>query len=131
VSALTFFPTLEEALHLHTRLLERFGGALGVRDPGLLESALARPRSGYYETLASQAAALMQSLARNHAFLDGNKRVAFALPAAFLEVNGWILTAGAEEAEAFVVERVIRGHAEIDEIAGWIGTHLGPAGSAA
>jgi len=112
----TVFPTLEEALHLHRRLLERFGGLAGVRDPGLLESALARPRSGYYKSLSAQAAALMQSLARNHAFVDGNKRMAFAMTAVFLRLNGYLLRVTADEAEEFLVEQVIRDHAELDVI---------------
>jgi len=116
----TVFPTLEEALHLHNRLLEVFGGAPGVRDLGLLESALARPRSGYYESLSLQATALMQSLARNHAFLDGNKRVAFALTAVFLLTNGCSLNVDADEAESFLIDQVIVGHADIAVIAEWL-----------
>jgi len=112
----TQFVTLEEALFLHARLLERFGGRPGVRDLGLLDSALARPRSGYYESLSEQAAALMQSLARNHAFVDGNKRVAFATCAVFLHMNRYILEVGADEAEAFLIDRVIEAHAELAEI---------------
>lgn len=116
----TFYPTFEEAVFLHERLIERFGGALGIRDAGLLESALARPRSGYYGTLAQQAGALMQSLASNHAFLDGNKRIAFALTAVFLRLNGLRLVVGADSAESFLIDRVIVGRADVEEIAGWI-----------
>lgn len=124
----TVFPTLEEALHLHRRLLERFGGLPGARDPGLLESALARPRSGYYESLSAQAAALMQSLARNHAFVDGNKRMAFAMTAVFLRLNGYLLKVTADEAEAFLVEQVIRDHAELDVIIGRLEAWMKPGG---
>jgi death-on-curing protein len=124
----TVFPTLEEALHLHRRLLERFGGLPGARDPGLLESALARPRSGYYESLSAQAAALMQSLARNHAFVDGNKRMAFAMTAVFLRLNGYLLKVTADEAEEFLVEQVIRDHAELDVIIGRLEAWMKPGG---
>ncbi len=120
----TLFPTLEEALYLHAELIERFGGTPGVRDRGLLESCLARPRSGYYQSLSEQAGALMQSLARNHAFVDGNKRMSFALTAVFLRMNGHVLTVGADEGERFVVRRIIEGQAELDEIAGWIERYL-------
>lgn len=120
----TFFPTLEEALFLHARLVERFGGEPGVRDLGLLESALARPRSGYYESLSLQAAALLQSLARNHAFVDGNKRVAFALTLVFLRTNGVSLKVSADDGEAFLIGRVIEAKAELDEIAGWLERHV-------
>jgi len=116
----TLFPTLEEILHLHGLLIDRFGGELGVRDLGLVESALHRPRSGYYATLADQAAALLQSLALNHGFVDGNKRVAFATCAVFLRVNGYRLRVDAVEAEQFLVDRVIVNRAEFGEIAAWL-----------
>ena len=98
----TIYPTLEEAVYLHQKLLERFGGMPGVRDLGLLESAIARPRSGYYKSLSEQAAALMHSLAMNHAFVDGNKRVAYALTAIFFRVNGFKLEVEADAAEDFI-----------------------------
>ena len=116
----TWYPTLAEALHLHARLLERFGGAEGVRDLGLLESALARPRSGYYRSLSEQAAALLQSLCQNHAFVDGNKRVAFALTAVFLRLNGYRLVVEADEGERFLVEQVIGNRADLACIRAWL-----------
>ena len=116
----TLYVTLEEALDLHRQLIDRFGGADGVRDPGLLESALARPRSGYYASLSEQAAALMQSLAGNHAFVDGNKRMAFAATAVFLSMNGYRLEVGADEAERFLIEEVIQGRADVPRIATWL-----------
>lgn len=121
----TVFLTLAEVLALHRDLIRRFGGNGGVRDPGLLESALARPRSGYYETLSLQAAALFQSLCQNHAFVDGNKRVAFSATAVFLRVNGHRLVVSADDAERFVIDRAIVGRAELDEIATWLERHLG------
>lgn len=65
-------------------MISSVGRLDGLRDLGLLESALARPRSGYYSSLSEQGAALMQSLASNHAFVDGNERMAFAATAVFL-----------------------------------------------
>lgn len=124
--AQTLFPTVEEVLYLHRRLLERFGGRGGVRDLGLLESALHRPRSGYYGSLSEQAAALLQSLARNHVFVDGNKRVAFATCAIFLRLNGYRLDVDADDAEPFLVERVIRQHAELAEITTWLESNMRP-----
>lgn len=122
----TLYPTLEETLTLHDELLVRFGGASGVRDMGALESALYRPQSGYYDHLSQQAAALMQSLAMNHPFVDGNKRVAFALTAVFLRMNGHVLIVSADDAEHFLIERVIGGRAAIDEIERWVEDHLQP-----
>ncbi len=116
----TLYPTLEEALFLHGRLLERFGGAPGPRDLGLLDSALARPRSGYYRSLSEQAAALLQSLALNHCFVDGNKRMAFALAAVFLRMNGTSLRVDAEAGERFLIDEVIVAKADLAVITAWL-----------
>lgn len=97
------FLTLEEVLALHQRLLEEFGGPPGVRDLGLLESALHRPRSGYYEDVLVMASALCESLLMNHAFVDGNKRVAFFATDVFLRMNGWKITTTTEEGHRFLV----------------------------
>jgi death-on-curing protein len=123
----TVFPTVEEALYLHSRLLEEFGGKAGIRDLGLLESALFRPRTGHYRTLSEQAAALMQSLAVNHAFVDGNKRMAFALTAVFLMMNGYTLSVPAREAEEFLVTHVIVERIDLNEITIWLESHMSVA----
>ena len=116
----TLYPTLKEALYLHQQLIERFGGLPGVRDLGLLESALARPQSGYYKTVFEQAAALMQSLARNHAFIDGNKRISFSISAIFLRMNGYRLKVDAGNGESFLTEKVVKNQAEIETITKWL-----------
>lgn len=120
----TLFPTLEEAIELHKVLLKRFGGSGGVRDLGLLQSALARPQSGYYETLSLQAAALMHSLAMNHCFVDGNKRVAIALTIIFLRINSQKFSVTPDEGEKFLVEEVIKSKVDIDIIREWIEAHI-------
>ncbi|MCB0343053.1 MAG: type II toxin-antitoxin system death-on-curing family toxin [Pseudobdellovibrionaceae bacterium] len=120
----TLYPTLAETLELHTRLIERFGGTKGVRDLGLLESALMRPQTGYYTSLSLEAAALLQSLAQNHAFVDGNKRVAFATTAIFLRMNGFRLRVDPDNGESFLIHRVIENKAEIEEIARWLEKHM-------
>jgi len=122
------YPTVEEVLALHSLLLERYGGEPGVRDLGLLDAALHRPRSGYYDSLSEQAAALLQSLANNHAFVDGNKRVAFATAAIFLRLNGFDLRATADDAEAFLIEEVIQARAPLPHIATWIEQHITASG---
>lgn len=73
--------TLAEVLAIHDDQIERYGGSAGVRDCGLLEAALFRPQTGYYADLIEEAAALWESLAQNHPFIDGNKRTAFAVSA--------------------------------------------------
>ena len=69
--------TLAEVIEMHRQLIDRFGGSHGIREIGALESAVLRPQMGYYEDLIAEAAALMESLAMNHPFVDGNKRIAF------------------------------------------------------
>lgn len=85
----TLFLTVDEVLEIHRILLQRFGGPSGVRDMGLLESALFRPQSGYYLDLITMAAALFESLIKNPPFVDGNKRVAFFATDVFLRLNGY------------------------------------------
>ena len=115
-----FYLTLQETLELHEQLILRFGGPSGVRDMGLLESALIRPQSGYYETLSMQAAALLQSLCQNHCFVDGNKRVAFAATAIFLRMNGYRLRVQADEGETFLIDHVIQRKIAVEDIATWL-----------
>jgi len=118
--------TLTEVLELNYELIRRFGGKDDVRDLGLLESALMRPRTGRYKTLSLQVAALMQSLAQNHDFIDGNKRVAFATTAIFLRMNGFRLKVDPDEGESFLIDQVIRQEASIEEIAAWLEKHRVP-----
>jgi death-on-curing protein len=75
---MTDYLTLAEILAMHGDQIDRYGGGQGVRDQGLLEAALYRPQTGYYPDLIEEAAALWESLAQNHPFIDGNKRTAFA-----------------------------------------------------
>ncbi|MBS0618275.1 MAG: type II toxin-antitoxin system death-on-curing family toxin [Spirochaetes bacterium] len=117
------YVTVEEVIYLHERLIAEFGGATGVRDMGLLDSALHRPQSGYYETLLDQAAALLQSLALNHAFGDGNKRIALSAPFIFLRMNGVTVRCTAAEGENFLIRQVIAAKISIPIIADWLRAH--------
>jgi death-on-curing protein len=119
--------TVNEVLLLHARVIQRTGGSRGVRDMGLLESALARPRATFggadlYPDLWTKAAALAHSLAQNHPFVDGNKRVALAAMGILLELNGCWLTASNEDAAAFI-QRLVTGGIGIEETAAWLRTH--------
>lgn len=92
--------TMELVLALHRRALASHGGLEGIRDPGALDSALARPRSAHAlgeVDLVGLAAMYGQSLAKNHAFLDGNKRVAFLATYTFLGLNGREFVASVED----------------------------------
>lgn len=101
---MTDYLTMAEVLAIHADQIERYGGANGVRDLGLLEAALFRPQTGYYADLIEEAAALWESLAQNHPFVDGNKRCAFAATFTFLAINGGRMTGDAAEAFAFISE---------------------------
>ena len=81
--------SVADLLAMHMVVIKRYGGTDGIRDMGALESAVARPQSGYYKDVIESAAALLESLAINHPFLDGNKRVAFAATDTFLRINGF------------------------------------------
>ena len=83
--------SLENILYIHQELIDEFGGASGILDITSLESAVARPQSGYYNDIYEEAAALMESLAINHPFIDGNKRIAFFATDIFLRINGYII----------------------------------------
>ncbi len=120
----TLYPTLSEVLELHRILIERFGGSHGVRDLGLLESALMRPQTGYYKSLSLQGAALLQSLCQNHACVDGNKRIAFATTAIFLRMNGYRLKVDPDNGESFLIKNVIQQKAPIEAISLWLEQHM-------
>jgi death on curing protein len=96
-----------EVLAIHQQLLELHGGAPGIRDEGLLESALARPRQQYaYASpgIPEMASAYTVGIVRNHPFVDGNKRSGFVVGVLFLELNGYTFTASEAEAAQAVVE---------------------------
>lgn len=100
---MTYYPDAEDAARAHATLIAKFGGTLGIRDRGALEAALARPQIGYYNDLIEEAAALWESLSQNHPFLDGNKRVAVTLTAAFLRASGFQLRFNDLEAYEFLL----------------------------
>jgi len=123
-SELVQFLSLDEVKAIHERLIQRFGGESGIRDEGMLQSALYRPQSGYYETLPEMAAALFESLLINHAFNDGNKRIAFFATDVFLRLNGWKVIADTQDAYLFVVERIESSETRYEKILSWIESHL-------
>jgi death-on-curing protein len=114
------FLSRDEMLAIHSTLLERFGGSAGVRDFGLLESALYRPRTGHYADLAEMAAALFESLIMNHPFVDGNKRVAFFATDVFLRLNGYKLQVDANKAHRFLIGLLENHRCTFEELLPWI-----------
>jgi death on curing protein len=97
------FLTVVDILAIHADQIERFGGAPGLRDAGILEAALFRPQTGYYADVIEEAAALWESLSQGHPFVDGNKRTALAAMHVFLAINGIALHASASELYAFII----------------------------
>jgi death-on-curing protein len=116
--------TTEEVVAIHEGLISTFGGSGGLRDAGLLESALFRPRTGYYPDLGEMAAALFESLLMNHPFVDGNKRVAFFATDVFLRINGWKLRVDADPAHRFLIGLLERGECDYQRLLPWIRQHL-------
>lgn len=120
--------TVADVLGIHTALMQRYGGASGVRDPGALEAALFRPQTGYYDDIVSEAAALMESLAINHPFVDGNKRIAFAAVDVFLRINGWRLQRAPMQVYAEIMQMLESGTFDIARLDPWLRSFATPAG---
>src|SRR4030081_2591282 len=99
---MTRYLTAATILAIHDDQLGRYGGAPGIRDPGLIEAAIFRPQTGYYADIIEEAAALWESLSQNHPFIDGNKRTAFAAAYTFLAINGVELQGSADETYACI-----------------------------
>ena len=120
--------TLGELIELHRRIIEQSGGADGIRDLGLAESALAQPQMSFggtelYPTLAEKAAALCFSLVMNHPFVDGNKRIGHAAMETFLVMNGFELNADVDDSES-VILRLAAGELERIPFTEWVVEHV-------
>jgi death on curing protein len=116
--------SLEQILAIHETLIKRYGGSYGIRDRGLLESAVFRPQTivfgeAAYPTLFEKCAVLGYSIIQNHPFLDGNKRAGFAAMHLMLLINGCDLVSAAEE-EIRVTENIASGKMREAEIAKWL-----------
>ena len=124
---MTIYLTAEQLLFIHYRLIGETGGEHGVRDVGLLESALARPRATFdnqelYTNIFEKAAALMESLVNNHPFIDGNKRTGIACAILFLRQNGITFSAKNSDLERFTL-RVASSKVKLSEIVKWLKNH--------
>jgi len=116
----TEYVTTADALFFHKQLIERYGGAAGIRDAGALESALHRPQTGYYDTLVHEAAALMESLVQNHPFVDGNKPVAFAVVDVFLRINGHLITADSKAIYDYIIKLFEERTFDMEHLVPWL-----------
>ena len=115
--------TIDDVLWIHDEQLRIYGGARGVRDKGLLLSALLRPQSGYYADLIEEAAALWESLAMNHGSIDGNKRIALASTIIFLQANGAQPTGTEEEWIEFIYDNLEAGTFRKEVLEDWLHGH--------
>lgn len=116
-----------QVLAIHDQMIKRFGGSSGIRDLTLLESAVARPQATFgqkdlYNELFEKAAALMESLLKNHPFVDGNKRTALTATGIFLQMNGYRLRNYHEDEIAFALE-VANQRLGIEKITRWLKEH--------
>lgn len=119
--------TIRQVLLLHEYTLKKHGGSSGIRDTNMLESAIHRPFATYagkdlYESIYQKSAALIHSIAKNHPFLDGNKRTAFTSGYTLLKVNGIRFSAESKEVVGFM-SRVANKNLSVDEIADWLRKH--------
>lgn len=120
--------SLIEILDLHRQIIETSGGAIGIRDLGMLESAIAQPRMTFggeelYPSLIDKAAALGFSLVMNHPFVDGNKRIGHAAMATFLVLNGLDISASVDEQEQIVLA-LASGELERSQFVEWLNQHV-------
>jgi len=120
-----------QALWIHRRIIEEIGGSFELRDEGLLRSALARPHASFdgrdlYPSLFEKAAALLESLVRNHPFVDGNKRVAWECFDMLLDLNGTRITATDNESYRLIM-KIIERQRTVQDIVDWLKRHSRPS----
>jgi death-on-curing protein len=112
-----------DLIRINKRMVTKWGGLAGVRDEGLLESAVARPQTGYYQDVIEEAAALCESLLQNHPFLDGNKRAAVVATAVFLRWNGFRLEFVDREMYDWLMNLYSAGRVTKQSLGAWIRAH--------
>jgi death-on-curing protein len=123
--------TVNEAIKRHNRLIEQFGGSMGIRDLGGLEAALARPYMTFddqdlYPSPIDKAAAILESLIINHPFVDGNKRIAYGLMLFILAQNNLIVNVSQNAHYGFVIAASM-GEIRFDEIKAWLESNVTPS----
>lgn len=118
--------TVAEVHRIQHLLINRFGGLHGIRDKNAIEAAVFRPRTGYYESIEEEAAALMESLGNNNGFIDGNKRTAFTVTDVFLRLNGLYIDVDSLEGHDFIDGSMERQEFRFTRIRDWIREHVKP-----
>ena len=116
--------TVNEVIVIHKYLIDEFGGSSGIRDLAALESALARPQTGHYKNIDEESAALMESLAINHPFIDGNKRVSFFVTDVFLRLNGHFIDCDSQSAHNYFMELFESSNFRFKNLLPWLRKHI-------
>lgn len=116
--------TIAEVLAIQYELIEEYGGVHGLRDIRTVGNGRIPSQVGYYADAAEKAAALMESFANNHPFVDGNKRVALAATHTFLLINGYDLETDLRAAYEFMMSSLTNGEFRFAQILGWIKSHI-------
>jgi death on curing protein len=119
--------SLDEVIAIHDSMIELYGGSFGIRDLGLIQSAISRPQASFggedlYPSVFDKAAALFHSLMFNHAFVDGNKRTTISVTARFLAINGFFLEVSKEAFVSFPLQ-VENNHLDLETIGSWLKEH--------
>lgn len=119
--------SIEQVLAIHDQMVKRFGGSFGIRDLGLIDSAVARPQASFggqdlYTNIFDKAAALLQSLLKNPPFVDGNKRTALTSAGLFMKKNGWELINAHKEEVKFAI-KVDNSNLSLEQISKWLKEH--------
>ena len=121
------FPPYRYVVEMHRQLIERHGGKGDLLlNPGMLESALGRAQQPYYADIVEHSAAVMESIAKNHPFLDGNKRAAFFTMRSFLELNGYTITCTDQESYRAIMESFESNTFDFDHLERWLRTVIEP-----
>jgi death on curing protein len=115
--------SVNDVVFIHEELIEAFGGLYGIRDNNGLQAAVMRPQSGYYQNILEEAAALMESLANNHPFIDGNKRIAFFAADIFLRMIGIEIVTDSELAYIHFMSLFDQGNFNYIQLLDWLSAH--------
>ncbi len=118
--------TVAEVIAIHHHQIEEYGGEHGLLNQGSLEAAVFRPQTGYYNDLSEEAAALLESLVNNHAFIDGSERVGFAAMHTFLLMNSFDLDVSSKAAYEFMIRAMEQGEFRFALLREWIAAHIVP-----
>lgn len=117
--------SVDDIQEIHKYLINEFGGIHGLRDKNALDSAVMRPQTGYYKDIFEEAAALMESLANNHPFIDGNKRIAFFATDIFLRLNGYYIECDNETAYQYFMELFKEKKFNFENMLNWLENRTG------